>query len=127
MKAVVLVGHGDLDQLVFYDDRPVPALGDDDVLIKVHACGLNNTDVNTRTGWYSKSVSTTVSGSTSESTDCGDAAWRQNALSFPCIQGADVAGTVLVVGSRVSRELLDKRVMIDCWLRDWQDPLNLQK
>ena len=127
MKAVVLVGHGDLDQLVYREDWPVPVLGDDDVLIKVHACGLNNTDVNTRTGWYSKSVSTATSGCTAESTDSGDAAWGQNALSFPRIQGADVAGTVFAVGSRVNRELLDKRVMIDCWLRDWQDPLNLEK
>ena len=127
MKAVVLAGHGDLDQLVYHEDWPVPVPGDDDVLIKVHACGLNNTDVNTRTGWYSKSVSTATSGYTAESTDSGDATWGQNALSFPRIQGADVAGTVLAVGSRVSRELLDKRVMIDCWLRDWQDPLNIEK
>ena len=127
MKAVVLVGHGDLDQLVYYEDWPVPVPGDDDVLIKVHACGLNNTDVNTRTGWYSKSVSTATSGCTAESADSGDAAWGQNALSFPRVQGADVAGTVLAVGSRVSRDLLDKRVMIDCWLRDWQDSLNREK
>lgn len=127
MKAVVLVGHGDLDQLVYHEDWPVPVPGDDDVLIKVHACGLNNTDVNTRIGWYSKSVSTATSGSTSESTDSEDASWGQNALSFPRIQGADVTGSVLAVGSRVSRELLDKRVMIDCWLRDWKDPLNLEK
>ena len=127
MKAVVLVGHGDLDQLVYHEDWPVPVPGDDDVLIKVHACGLNNTDVNTRTGWYSKSVSTATSDCTAESADSGDAAWGQNALSFPRIQGADVAGTVLAVGSRVSRELLDRRVMVDCWLRDWQDPLNLEK
>ena len=40
MKAVVLVGHGDLDQLVYHEDWPVPVPGDDDVLIKVHACGL---------------------------------------------------------------------------------------
>ena len=100
MKAVVLAGHGDLDQLVYHEDWPVPVPGDDDVLIKVHACGLNNTDVNTRTGWYSKSVSTATSGYTAESTDSGDATWGQNALSFPRIQGADVAGTVLAVGNR---------------------------
>ena len=127
MKAVVLTGHGDLDQLAYHEDWPVPVPGDDDVLIKVHACGLNNTDVNTRTAWYSKSVSTATSDRTLESADSGDAAWGQNSLSFPRIQGADVAGTVFAVGDCVSRDLLDKRVMIDCWLRDWQDPLNLEK
>ena len=50
MKAFVLMGHGDLDQLVWHEDWPKPEPGPDDVLIKVRACGLNNTDVNTRTG-----------------------------------------------------------------------------
>ena len=46
MRAVVLTGHGDLDKLEYRTDWPVPRPGPDEVLIKVHACGLNNTDVN---------------------------------------------------------------------------------
>ena len=42
MKAVVLTGHGDLDMLE-YRDCPVPAVTADEVLIEVHACGMNNT------------------------------------------------------------------------------------
>ena len=57
MRAVVLTGHGGLEKLEYRDDVPVPAPGPDEVLIEVAACGMNNTDVNTRTGWYSKSVS----------------------------------------------------------------------
>ena len=54
MRAMVTMGHGDLDQMVWHEDypRPDPAAGE--VLVRVRACGLNNTDVNTRTGWYSK-------------------------------------------------------------------------
>ena len=50
MRAVVTMGHGGLDKLVYHQDwpRPEPAAGE--VLIKVGACGLNNTDVNTRSG-----------------------------------------------------------------------------
>ena len=48
MQAVVLTGHGGLDKLVIHDDWPTPVPQVDDVLIHVGACGLNNTDVNTR-------------------------------------------------------------------------------
>jgi len=44
MKAVALIGHGDFDQLE-YRDCPIPSLADDEVLIEVHACGMNNTDI----------------------------------------------------------------------------------
>ena len=56
MKAMVLTGHGGLDKYAWHEDWPMPELGPMEVLIKVGACGLNNTDVNTRTGWYSKTV-----------------------------------------------------------------------
>ena len=49
MRAVVLTGHGGLDQLSYREDWPLPVPGPEEVLIKVQACGLNNTDVNTRT------------------------------------------------------------------------------
>ncbi|KKN86472.1 hypothetical protein LCGC14_0268710 [marine sediment metagenome] len=34
----------------------MPRPGAGEVLIRVHAAGVNNTDINTRTGWYSKAV-----------------------------------------------------------------------
>ena len=49
MQAVVLTGHGDLDRLSFRTDLPVPHPGPGEVLVAVGACGLDNTDVNTRT------------------------------------------------------------------------------
>lgn len=56
MRGVQLTGHGGLDKLMFRNDIPVPAFGPRDVLIKVSAAGVNNTDLNTRLGWYSNST-----------------------------------------------------------------------
>ena len=56
MRAMVTMGHGGLDQMVMREDWPRPEPGPGEVLIRVGACGLNNTDVNTRSGWYSKAV-----------------------------------------------------------------------
>jgi len=55
MRGIQLTGHGGLDKLVFRDDITVPMPGPREVLIKVNAAGVNNTDLNTRIGWYSKS------------------------------------------------------------------------
>ncbi len=127
MRAFVLTGHGDLDKLVFHDNWPVPEPGPGEVLIKVQACGLNNTDVNTRTAWYSKAVSENTTGGAFHSADDADAAWGGAAITFPRIQGADVAGRVVAVGVGADAALVGRRVLVDTWLRDWDDPLNLDK
>ncbi|MEO1161386.1 MAG: alcohol dehydrogenase family protein [Pseudomonadota bacterium] len=123
MKAFVLTGHGDMDKLVYHTDWPVPVPGTGEVLVKVHACGLNNTDVNTRTAWYSKGVSENTTGGAFDSADDNDATWGGAPITFPRIQGADVCGTVIAG----SDSLIGKRVLIETWLRDWDDPLNLSK
>ena len=56
MHAVVLTGHGGLDKLEYHENWPTPTPAAGEVLVRVGACGLNNTDINTRTAWYSKSV-----------------------------------------------------------------------
>ena len=48
MKGVHLIGHGGVEKLVFKSDIPKPEPKDDEVLIKVSAAGVNNTDINTR-------------------------------------------------------------------------------
>ena len=53
MKGVQLTQHGGLDSLTINPSIPVPSLTPNDVLIKVKAAGVNNTDLNTRIGWYS--------------------------------------------------------------------------
>lgn len=126
MQAMVLTGHGDLDKLVFHDNWPVPIINRSEVLIKVHACGMNNTDVNTRSGWYSKAVSEATTGSAHESVNEDDPAWGGSPVSFSRIQGADVCGTVVAAGKEADQSLLGKRVLVDTWLRDWSDPINFE-
>jgi len=124
MKAFVLTGHGDLDKLVWREDWPTPSPGPDDVIIKVAACGLNNTDVNTRSGWYSKMVTEATTGGEYAEVDDADPSWGGAPITFPRIQGADVAGTVVAVGESVKADYLGKRVITDNWIRNWDDPLN---
>ncbi len=83
MKGVQLTSHGGPETLVYRDDIPVPSPGPRDVLIRVTAAGVNNTDLNTRLGWYSKSEDSSVSG------------WSGDPMRFPRIQGADVCGWVV--------------------------------
>lgn len=127
MNAFVLHGHGGFDALRYHSDWPVPKVGPDDVLIRVGACGLNNTDVNTRTGWYSKTVTGATGDDAAQTTDQEDPAWGGSPVAFPRIQGADAVGHVVAVGAQADAALMGKRVMIDCWLRDWDDPLNRDK
>ena len=127
MAAMILTGHGGMDKLVYHDDWPTPQPGDDDVLIKVAACGMNNTDVNTRSGWYSKGVSDATTGDAYDTANDDDPAWGGNPVSFPRIQGADVCGTVVAVGKNADQSLLNKRVITDNWLRDWNEPMNRNK
>lgn len=127
MKAVVLTGHGGLDKLEYREDWPTPKPGAAEVLIKVAACGLNNTDINTRSGWYSKAVSDATTGDAYDEVDTDDPSWGGAPLTFPRIQGADVCGTVVAVGPEADASLVGKRVITDNWLRDWSEPDNRNK
>lgn len=51
MKAMVLTDHGGLDRYEWREDWLMPEPGPTEALIRAGACGLNNTAVNTRTGW----------------------------------------------------------------------------
>ena len=121
MRAVVLTGHGGLDRLELRTDWPVPVPGPTEVLIRVSSCGLNNTDVNTRVGWYSSEV-TGGTGEDARMARAADSSWGGKAITFPRIQGADVVGTVVAAGTGADSSLVGKRVMTDNWLRDWNNP-----
>ena len=127
MRAVLLTGHGGLDKLEYREDLPLPEPEAQEVLIKVGACGLNNTDVNTRTAWYSKGVSDATTGGAFGDAEDEDASWGGAAIRFPRIQGADVCGRVVAAGSAAGADLIGRRVLIDTWLRDWESPLDLDR
>jgi NADPH:quinone reductase-like Zn-dependent oxidoreductase len=127
MRAVRLTGHGGFDKLEYRKDVVTPRPAVDEVLIAVGACGMNNTDINTRTAWYSKSVTqgTDAGGSAGfgeAKTD--DSTWGGGGVAFPRIQGADVAGTIVAVGAQVPASRVGERVLVDPWMRDAQDPGN---
>ncbi|QYJ02837.1 alcohol dehydrogenase family protein [Nocardioides panacisoli] len=104
MKAVQLVGHGGLDQLVYREDVPTPRPAAGEVLIEVTACGMNNTDVWVREGAYG-----------TETDPASVSTWRRgrSTLEFPRIQGTDTVGRIVAVGDGVPEERIGQRVMVD--------------
>lgn len=125
MCAAVLMGHGGLDRVEYHTEWPVPRPAAGEVLIEVAACGVNNTDVNTRTAWYSPTVrGATTEGGTSgfEQALAERASWGGASVQFPRIQGADIVGRVVAVGAGVHDGGVGTRVIVDPWLRDPQHP-----
>ena len=121
MNAVLLLGHGGFEQLVYRSGVPIPVPAPDEVLIQVRAAGVNNTDINMRVGWYSKSVTGgTDSGCASASSPVPtqDAGWTGDTVAFPLIQGADVCGVVTATGAKVPASRLGERVLVDPVLRN---------
>ena len=127
MKAIVTMGHGDLNQMVLHTNWPRPEPASSEVLIKVGACGLNNTDVNTRSGWYSKTVTDATTGGAFEVVGDDDPTWGGAPIKFPLIQGADVCGEIVAVGADVNPSRIGERVITDGWLRDTKEPENFNK
>ena len=131
MTAVLLTGHGGLDKLEYRTDVSTPLPKPNEVLIKVSAAGINNTDINTRIAWYSKSVKTATDKGTTEGfddADNDDSSWTGAAIKFPRIQGADVSGEIVAVGdgfddSRIGERVLVRSIMqtytgfrpFECW------------
>ena len=113
MSAMLLMGHGGYEMLQFRTDVPVPIPGAGEVLIKVAAAGVNNTDINTRIGWYSEAAAAT-SDQPGQAVD--DGSWTGEALNFPRIQGADVCGTIVAVGPGLSDARLGSRVLAQACL-----------
>ena len=102
MKAIILKGHGDFDKLEYVNDFTTPKPKDNEVLIEVKAAAVNNTDINTRIGWYSKNDN-----------DSNDASWTGESYSFPRIQGADVCGYIVAIGKNIDSSRLGERVLIE--------------
>ena len=105
MRAVVLTGHGGMGKLEYHEDWPTPEPSPGNVVVKVAACGLNNIDINTRTAWYSKTVRDGITDEGGkggfDAADDMTASWTNRRISFPRIQGCDVAGRIAAVGEDV--------------------------
>ncbi len=107
MSGVYLLGHGGLEMLEWREDIPVPHPGAGEVLVKVLAAGVNNTDINTREGWYSSDVT----GATGDLQDNVENGGWSGALNFPLVQGGDLCGEVVELGAGVTRLAKGQRVI----------------
>ena len=117
MKGVHLNGHGGFEELEYKEDIPIPKIMDDEVLIKIYAAGVNNTDINTRIAWYSKK---NTSGNTFEiaargiSSDLSnDGSWGGKGIQFPRIQGIDACGEIIDVGKSINKSRIGERVIVN--------------
>ena len=127
MTAVLLKGYGGFDCLEVRDDVPVPQPGAGDVLVRVSAAGINNTDINTRIGWYAPDLlaPTPIDGDAAIPTSRADVGWSGNVPTFPRIQGADACGHIVAVGSDVEARRVGERIIVEPVFRDPADPLAL--
>jgi NADPH:quinone reductase-like Zn-dependent oxidoreductase len=124
MRAVLLQGQGGFDRLEVRDDVPVPLPGPGNVLVKVAAAGVNNTDINTRIGWYAPdvAVATPDSDEPLEQSTRTDVSWAGDVLRFPRIQGADACGHIVSVGSGVDASRVGERIIVEPVFRNPLDP-----
>ncbi|MGM0984072.1 MAG: zinc-binding dehydrogenase [Pseudomonadota bacterium] len=103
MAAMLLTGHGDVDALVYRDDVPTPQPGPGEVLVRVTATAKNNTDRKAREGLYPVKKGEVTS----------FAMGGEPTLTFPRIQGADIAGRVAAVGEGVDASRIGERGLLD--------------
>lgn len=114
MKAVVTAGNGGYDKL---QCRVVslPTLEPGEVLLQVLAAGVNNTEINTRIGWYSSSVTTgTEDAATAEeqlAPEKADGGWNET-TPFPFIQGTDCCGRIVAVAPGGDESTIGSRVLV---------------
>ncbi|MCP3029489.1 zinc-binding dehydrogenase [Halobacillus sp. A5] len=96
MRAVQVTGYGDVDRLKVVD-IPTPEPKEHEVLVKVKACAINNTEIWMREGAY---------GTGSKS------GWRPEGVQFPRTPGSDITGEIVQVGTQVDEGLVGKNVVL---------------
>lgn len=129
MKAVVTNGNGGYEELE-YRDVPVPTLAPGEVLLHVLAAGVNNTEINTRLGWYSSKVTAGTedlsAAEKEKAKEKADGGWNE-ATPFPFIQGTDCCGRVVAVAPGGDESTLGLRVLVRACIRSsgWESLENI--
>ena len=116
MAGIELTGHGDFGQLRYNARIAVPKPLAGEVLIKVLACGINNTDINTRIGWYAGEIKTATDAALEGGSPVEAGDWTGQGLAFPRIQGADACGVIVEVGKGVEPARTGSRVIVQACL-----------
>lgn len=114
MMAVVTTGNGGYDKLD-YSSIPTPQPGPGEVLLRVLAAGMNNTEINTRLGWYSSDVTTDTSAAATAQPDApvADGGW-DGGTPFPLIQGTDCCGEIVAADDA---SLIGQRALVRACMR----------
>ena len=117
MKAVVTAGNGGYDKLECREVK-IPVLESGEVLLQVLAAGVNNTEINTRIGWYSSSVTTSTENATEKQTTTinSDGGWNET-TPFPFIQGTDCCGRIVEVAPGGDESSIGSRVIVRACMR----------
>lgn len=102
MAASVTTAHGGPEVIEYHTDWPRPVPGPDEVLVRVTAAAVNNTDLWSRLGAYGTAADPDAV-----------AGWRGVPLDFPLIQGGDIAGVAVEVGEDVPSSWIGRRVIVD--------------
>lgn len=119
MKAVVTNDNGGYEVLE-YRDVPIPTLASGEVLLQVLSAGVNNTEINTRLGWYSSKVTAGTEELTPEEKDKAkekaDGGWNE-ATPFPFIQGTDCCGRIVAVAPGGDKNTIGLRALVRACMR----------
>jgi NADPH:quinone reductase-like Zn-dependent oxidoreductase len=114
VRAVLLTGCGGLDKLEYRSDIARPKPKSNEVLVRVRATAINNTDIATRIAWYTPNSSIAPVIDT----------FKKRAFVFPRIQGAAAAGVIEELGSNVKDRCVGESVVVDPYIRDANLPLD---
>lgn len=109
MRAAVLTGFGG-PEVLEVREVPVPRPGPGELLVRVGAAGMNNTDLWTRQGAYGL-----------PGRPGALAGWR-GPVEFPRIQGGDIAGEVVAAGETADDGWVGRRVLVDPAIYDGPGP-----
>ncbi len=119
MKAVVTRANGGYEVLD-YRDVPIPAPDRGELLLQVLAAGVNNTEINTRLGWYSSKVTAGTEDLSIEerekAKEKADGGWNES-TPFPFIQGTDCCGRVVSVAPGGDTGLIGRRALVRACMR----------
>ncbi|MEM9200951.1 MAG: zinc-binding dehydrogenase [Actinomycetota bacterium] len=121
MTAAVTLGNGGFD-MIDIRQVPIPEPGPGEVRLRVLAAGMNNTEINTRLGWYSSSVSGSTDATATDAAEADEAVHRDDggwnaATPWPLIQGTDCCGIVDELGVDSDPSLLGKRSIVRACMR----------
>jgi len=108
----------------------MPSLAPGEVLLQVLAAGVNNTEINTRLGWYSSTVTTGTealsAGEKKNAKAKADGGWNE-ATPFPFIQGTDCCGRIVAVAPGGDESTIGMRVLVRPCIRSagWKSLENI--